>query len=294
VLAPSRFGAHNWEGRKAACLLSVDAQKAPAGLGMLTIHSALEALGELSRRQEAFAKKAPLAAVPITPASVRPFAVCRDVFAIMRPAQTTAFDASLHTLRLPLADISRVVVAGHSMGGHGALIFATHFPDRVLGVAPLAAWIRKEAYGDSNNLFEHDQVPPLPHRQALSSGMADRGAQSNSFMDPTMKSVFEAAVAENYVDLVGTLAHVVRTIRSPTTDRCSATSSVHPCWHASATRHSAAQRPRAMTARACDLLAGRGRAAVVPAQSYAAVGGAGRQSQRRERSTPRSLPAARR
>ena len=41
------------------------------------------------------------------------------------------------------ADASRVVYAGHSRGGHGALVFATHRPDRACGVFASNGWTRK-------------------------------------------------------------------------------------------------------------------------------------------------------
>ena len=42
------------------------------------------------------------------------------------------------------ADASRVVYAGHSRGGHGALVFATHRPDRACGVFASNGWTRKK------------------------------------------------------------------------------------------------------------------------------------------------------
>ena len=39
------------------------------------------------------------------------------------------------------------------MGGHGAWHIATHYPDRTLALLPLAGWIKKEEYGDSNLFF---------------------------------------------------------------------------------------------------------------------------------------------
>ncbi|KAK3790655.1 hypothetical protein RRG08_048780 [Elysia crispata] len=118
LLAPTRHGAHNWEGP-----------------GTLTAITALESLQEISR------------------------------------------DSVMFKLQ---ADSSKVVFAGHSMGGHGAWHLATHFPDRALGLVSLAGWIKKEEYGDSNLFFRHDI--------------------SNSFVDPSLKSIMEACVAENDVD----------------------------------------------------------------------------------------------
>ncbi|RUS76488.1 hypothetical protein EGW08_015742 [Elysia chlorotica] len=118
LLAPTRHGAHNWEGP-----------------GLLTAMTALERLQEITRHSAVF--------------------------------------------RLQ-ADSSKVLFAGHSMGGHGAWHLATHYPDRAIGLVSLAGWIKKEEYGDSNLFHRHDI--------------------SNSFVDPSLKSIMEACVAENDVD----------------------------------------------------------------------------------------------
>ncbi|PAA77347.1 hypothetical protein BOX15_Mlig010965g3, partial [Macrostomum lignano] len=115
LLAPSRHGAHNWEGP-----------------GALTAMRAVEVLAEVA------------------------------------------------TVELPAADPDRLVFLGHSMGGHGALVLATHWPGRAIGVASLSGWLRKEDYGDNNVYFRHD----------LSSWQ----------VSPKLKSILEAANAENYVD----------------------------------------------------------------------------------------------
>ena len=54
------------------------------------------------------------------------------------------------------ANVNSIVVAGHSMGGHGAWLLAVLRPDQVRAVNPNAGWIRKEHYGDSNTLFLFD------------------------------------------------------------------------------------------------------------------------------------------
>ena len=130
TLAPTRHGAHNWE-----------------GMGMHTSMAALNAL----HRWTAAGRDPGGPALPDRPAV------------------------------LP-ADPSRVLVAGHSMGGHGAWILATHQPDRAVAVASVAGWIRKEYYGDSNNLFDHDL------------GVAHA--------DAALKATLEATVLDNYADLL--------------------------------------------------------------------------------------------
>ncbi|CAE6940592.1 unnamed protein product, partial [Symbiodinium sp. KB8] len=75
------------------------------------------------------------------------------------------------------ADAGRLVVHGHSRGGHGAWALATRIPDRVLGVASACGWYSREEYGDANNLWVHD--PTLMH------------------MDKLLLGIFHASVAEN-------------------------------------------------------------------------------------------------
>ena len=48
------------------------------------------------------------------------------------------------------------IIAGHSMGGHGAWMAATNAPDRSLCMAPAAGWIRKEEYAAGNAFFNLD------------------------------------------------------------------------------------------------------------------------------------------
>ncbi|CEM39686.1 unnamed protein product [Vitrella brassicaformis CCMP3155] len=43
-------------------------------------------------------------------------------------------------------DTSRLVITGHSMGGHGCLVFSTHFADHVVGSMCGAAWIKMSTY----------------------------------------------------------------------------------------------------------------------------------------------------
>lgn len=48
-----------------------------------------------------------------------------------------------------------VVLAGHSMGAHGAWHLATHFADRIVGLIAQAGWIAKELYGVDNAFFRY-------------------------------------------------------------------------------------------------------------------------------------------
>lgn len=56
----------------------------------------------------------------------------------------------------------------------------THYPDQTLALISAAGWIRKEDYGDSNLFFRHDV--------------------STSHVDPIVKAIMEACVAENDAD----------------------------------------------------------------------------------------------
>lgn len=81
---------------------------------------------------------------------------------------------------LPVPDTSRILYTGHSMGGHGALVLATRAPERMVGLAPLGTWIKKEEYGDSNRFFVLDL--------------------QNEFTEPDLKAILESSIAENSVE----------------------------------------------------------------------------------------------
>eukprot|EP01084_Bolivina_argentea_P038027 70316_1 len=104
------------------------------------------------------------------------------------------------------ADSTRIVFAGHSMGGHGTWILATSFPDLAMGIIPQAGWYRKEYYGDSNTLFFYDI--------------------QNSFVDSKLKSILEATVQENAIELhISNVKHIPCFIRVGSNDK-----TVHPWW----------------------------------------------------------------
>jgi len=44
------------------------------------------------------------------------------------------------------ADIERLMVVGHSMGGHGCFVFSTQFPDTLMGSLCASAWIKRDEY----------------------------------------------------------------------------------------------------------------------------------------------------
>lgn len=51
-------------------------------------------------------------------------------------------------------DSDRVFITGHSMGGHGCFVFATHFPDLLLGAMCGAAWGSMRRYGNDRQPAE--------------------------------------------------------------------------------------------------------------------------------------------
>jgi len=58
--------------------------------------------------------------------------------------------------KLPQLDADAVAVSGHSMGGHGALVWATHHPHSTVCLSVNAGWLSKEAYGHSNSYMALD------------------------------------------------------------------------------------------------------------------------------------------
>eukprot|EP00928_Gymnodinium_smaydae_P032630 TRINITY_DN23578_c0_g1_i1.p1 TRINITY_DN23578_c0_g1~~TRINITY_DN23578_c0_g1_i1.p1 ORF type:complete len:675 (-),score=77.45 TRINITY_DN23578_c0_g1_i1:91-2079(-) len=67
-----------------------------------------------------------------------------------------AIEALANAPITPKADSNRLVVHGHSRGGHGAWGLATRIPDRVRGVSSACGWYSREEYGDANNLWMHE------------------------------------------------------------------------------------------------------------------------------------------
>ncbi|OLP92752.1 hypothetical protein AK812_SmicGene25410 [Symbiodinium microadriaticum] len=57
-------------------------------------------------------------------------------------------------------DLDAILVAGHSMGGHGALLLAASLRGQLLGIASSAGWLRKDQYADSNKVLLHDVASP--------------------------------------------------------------------------------------------------------------------------------------
>eukprot|EP01033_Poteriospumella_lacustris_P012179 gene12179-8712_t len=125
VIAPSRFGAHNWEG-----------------------------VGEYTGREA--------------------------LFAIAHRINTHFVGV------LPRLTTYHGIIAGHSMGGHGAWVTATNMPDRFTCALPTAGWIKKSEYGTSNDFFQLDIA--------------------TTYADASLKKILEQVLSEYHVDaLVPTL-----------------------------------------------------------------------------------------
>ena len=145
VLAPDREGAHNWE--------------------TTGFRSALASVHALSNLLQVLV------------------VVQQESQGTLRAEEKTKRNGQEQGLDFPpLPDPWRLVYAGHSMGGHGALVAATLAPARAIGVAPFAPWIKKEEYGDSNRFFLLDL--------------------QNAYTDPGLKAVLESSFSESSVDLL--------------------------------------------------------------------------------------------
>ena len=118
VVAPDRFGAHNWE-----------------GIGELSAQRSVPALGEL---------------------------------------------LSCHPWLPQLHSDGGGILAGHSMGGHGAWMSGVNSPDQYACVVSASSWLSKEKYHSSNAFFELDV--------------------QGSYVEPALKVVMEVGLQEYQVD----------------------------------------------------------------------------------------------
>ena len=105
-------------------------------------------------------------------------------------------------------DRDRLLVVGHSMGGHGAWLTAVQASARVIGVVAVAGWLRKETYGDSNFLFEQSTAD-------LSAG----------YVEPALRAALEGAIGEDHVEL-----HAPNLVGVPVLIRVGAADNTVPPW----------------------------------------------------------------
>ena len=108
---------------------------------------------------------------------------CWSAFAALRALGALALStSSAASGTLPLADTSRVLFAGHSMGGAGAWFAALAAPDLAIAAAPAAGWLVKEAYSDANRAFGFDSSEPLAQpRLAATLLAAVRDQRADAF-----------------------------------------------------------------------------------------------------------------
>eukprot|EP01121_Diplochlamys_sp_Union-15-3_P019133 TRINITY_DN7129_c0_g1_i1.p1 TRINITY_DN7129_c0_g1~~TRINITY_DN7129_c0_g1_i1.p1 ORF type:complete len:874 (+),score=148.91 TRINITY_DN7129_c0_g1_i1:71-2692(+) len=105
-------------------------------------------------------------------------------------------------LNITRANNHQVVYAGHSMGGHGCLELATHYPDIALAVVPAAGWIKWEYY-----------VPFMIR-------------VSYDWIDPVLQGLLRSSIAEYYSDL-----YTPNLVGIPTIVRMGGDDEVVPPWH---------------------------------------------------------------
>lgn len=82
--------------------------------------------------------------------------------------------------QLPQVSPVNGIIAGHSMGGHGAWMLAVNAPNFASCVTAAASWIKKEEYGVANAFFDLDI--------------------SASFIEPGLKAILEHSMGEFHVD----------------------------------------------------------------------------------------------
>jgi len=85
-------------------------------------------------------------------------------------------------------DLDRLLITGHSMGGHGCLVFTSHEPDRLLGSACAAPWTSQRRY-------IHENISPLADKATnavMQSRMAEHDADflSSNFRGVPFKVVY--------------------------------------------------------------------------------------------------------
>jgi poly(3-hydroxybutyrate) depolymerase len=131
-------------------LVPASGEESRPGL-ILTLHGAgVEGIGQA----EVYAPK-PWAHV-VAPTNRRPYGFDWEDW-----GRLDAIEVLDHALKELGADPSRVVLTGHSMGGHGTWYLGATFPDRFAAIAPSAGWISMFSYAGARRAED-----PTP-RQAL-------------------------------------------------------------------------------------------------------------------------------
>jgi len=81
---------------------------------------------------------------------------------------------------LPQISSERGILAGHSMGAHGAMIAAANRPDAIVCLSAAAGWIKKEEYATANAFFQLDV--------------------QNSYIDAELVALLTKSLSEFHVD----------------------------------------------------------------------------------------------
>jgi len=96
----------------------------------------------------------------------------------------------------------KVIILGHSNGGQGAWYLASRYPDRVLGVVPVAGYIKSQAY-----------VPLTMSRSA-------------HFIDPSLRAILESSLTPDDNDL-----HLSNLVDTPVLAIHGGDDENVPVWH---------------------------------------------------------------
>jgi predicted esterase len=126
---------------------------------VLSLHGASV---EATSQADAYASKA--WAHIVAPTNRRPFGFDWEDW-----GRLDALEVLEHAQRTLPHDPRRVVLTGHSMGGHGTWQLGAHFPGTFAAVAPSAGWISFWSYGGGVRLDETDAVQAMFTRAASPS-----------------------------------------------------------------------------------------------------------------------------
>lgn len=126
---------------------------------VLTLHgAAVEGIGQA----EAYAPKKD--ALIVAPTNRRPFGFDWEDWGRLDAIEVLDFVLERYNV-----DPQRVMVTGHSMGGHGAWSLGSLFPDRFAAVAPSAGWISFLTYAGGRAVEGEDGVSKILRRAASAS-----------------------------------------------------------------------------------------------------------------------------
>ncbi len=96
-----------------------------------------------------------------------------------------ALEAFAHAMELGQYDPRRVMLTGHSMGGHGTWHLGAHHPSMFAAISPCAGWISFDTYGGGAN---YDRNDPMQALLARTNAASDTLRLKQNFAD--YQSVF--------------------------------------------------------------------------------------------------------